>query len=335
VVGDIAFRRLSHDDLASLFSWLSRPHVTRWYAAAPSSFTEVVAKYGPRTQSGSPVEAYVIAVDGKDVGYIQTYSIAAFPEYAAQLDAGPGAAGMDLFIGEEMMLGWGLGTRAIRQFVHQVVFAQPLATACLAGPAEGNEASIRAFAKAGFRPWKTVRNERGETESVMRLERASQDHRLEPIAIDRDLETCIRFRRDMYLASFGTPEGLEEEMGPGDALYVEQLRARAAQLPEGNAHLWEGSRIVGQTELRLLEDEPGVGYVSLFYLVPECRGQGLGRMLQDHALEVFRARGMRAMRLSVSARNAPAIAFYRKLGWVTTGTRPHRHPMEFMEFPLA
>jgi len=173
--GDIAFRRLSADDFASLFSWLLRPHVAKWYASAPSSYTEVVAKYGPRTQAGSAVEAYVIVVDGKDAGYIQTYSIDAFPEYAAQLGAEPGAAGMDLFIGEEMLLGWGLGTRAIRRFVDEVVFAPPLTTTCLAGPAEGNAASIRAFGKAGFQPWKTVKNERGESECVMRLERPAPE----------------------------------------------------------------------------------------------------------------------------------------------------------------
>ena len=40
------------------------------------------------------------------------------------------------------------------------------------------------------------------------------------------------------------------------------------------------------------------------------------------------------MRLSVSTRNAPAIAFYRKLGWVDAGPRPHKLPMELMEFKL-
>lgn len=334
MAGEIAFRRLAADDLALLFSWLTQPHVARWYAAAPSSYAEVVAKYTPRTLPESAVEAYMIGVGGKDVGYIQTYPIDAFPEYRELLGAETGTAGMDLFIGEEMMLGWGLGTRAIRRFVDQVVFAGSRATACLAGPAEGNAASIRAFEKAGFASWKSVRNERGEMECVMRATRAAQRPRLAPIVLERDLQTCIRFHRDMYLASFATPAGLDEEMGEGDALYVEQLRSRIAQLPEGNCHLWAGDRIVGQTEMRLLDEEPGMGYVSLFYLVPECRGQGMGRLLQDHAVQVMRARGMHAVRLSVSSRNAAAIAFYRRLGWVTTGTRAHRHPMEFMELRL-
>ena len=121
-------------------------------------------------------------------------------------------------------------------------------------------------------------------------------------------------------------------MGVDNARYLESLRARIAQVPEGNAHLWQGERIVGQTEMRFVEGDPSVGYVNLFYVVPEFRGRGLGRMLHEHAVAVFRGAGRRTLRLSVSAQNAAAIAFYRKLGWVTVGTRPNREPMEILEF---
>lgn len=331
---DIAFRALSVDDLQSMFLWLLRPHVAKWYATAPTSFAEVVAKYGPRTLPESPVRAYIVVVDGKDAGYIQSYPVALFPEYAKRLGCEAGVAGLDLFIGDELLLGWGLGARAIRRFVDEGVFAQPGVEACIAGPAEGNLASIRAFEKAGFRRWKSAANERGEAECVMRLERTPQRFRIAPMVLPRDLPTCIDFRRDMYLASFGSLDGLDEEMGEGDARYREQLEAKVAQVPEGNTHVWEGDRIVGQTEMRI-DDEPGVGYVSLFYLVPECRGQGLGRVLHEHAVSVFEARGMRAIRLSVSTRNTAAIAFYRKLGWSSMGARPHKLPMELMEYRLG
>jgi RimJ/RimL family protein N-acetyltransferase len=329
----ITFRALSIDDMQSMFLWLLRPHVAKWYSAAPATFAEVVAKYGPRTQPESPVRAYVIAIDGRDAGYVQAYPISLFEEYERRLGAEAGVVGMDLFIGEEMFIGWGLGARAIRRFVDEVVFAQPGVPACVAGPVEGNAVSIRAFEKAGFRRWKAVDNERGERECVMRRERVPARYRLEPIDLGRDLATCVKFRRDMYVASFGSRDGLDEEMGEGDATYLEQLRQRVAQLPEGNVHLWEDDRIVGQTELRL-DEEPGVGYVSLFYLAPEHRGQGVGKLLHDHAASVFRARGMDRMRLSVSTRNAAAIEFYPKLGWVGAGPRPHRLPMEVMEFSL-
>jgi ribosomal protein S18 acetylase RimI-like enzyme len=204
----------------------------------------------------------------------------------------------------------------------------------VAGPLEGNQRSIRAFEKAGFRYWKTVRVDEKEPEHVLRLDRDAPRFRIEPIALERHRATCVAFRRDSFVASFGSSAGIEEEMGPGNSLYVEQLRSRIAQVPEGNAHLWEEGRIVGQTEMRLVEDDPSVGYVNLFYVAPECRGRGVGRLLHEHAASVFRARGMERMRLSVSVQNAAALAFYRKLGWVAVGTRPNREPMEILEFAL-
>ena len=330
---EIAFRSLGIDDMQSMFLWLLRPHVTKWYAAAPGSFAEVVAKYGPRTQRDSPVHAYIIVVDGRDVGYIQSYPVDHFGDYSQKLGVEPGVVGLDLFIGEEMFLGWGLGARAIRHFVDQHVFGPSPAPACIGGPQDGNRAAIRAFERAGFARWKTVENEHGEQECVMRRERVATRFLLSPIDLPRDLATCIAFRRDMYVASFGTEDHLDEEMGEENATYIGQLRERVAQLPEGNMHLWSGDRIVGQTEMRM-DEEPGVGYVSLFYLAPEFRGQGLGRMLHDHAVKVFKARGMKKMRLSVAARNAAAMDFYKRLGWVDAGERAHRLPMRRMEFTL-
>lgn len=329
----IAFRRLGVDDLQQVFLWLLQPHVARGYAAVPSSFMEVVAKYGPRTQPDNVVKAYVFSVDGGDAGYIQAYDLAHFPDYAAQIGGAAGMACVDLFIGEERLTGWGIGSRVLREFVDEVVFGMDGVTACVAGPTEGNRASIRAFEKAGFARWKIVRPAAGETECVMRRERVDA-YRIAPILLDRDAAACIEFRRAAYEASFGSTQGVDEEMGAGNATYLASLRARISQVPEGNAHLWHGDRIIGQTEMRLVEGEPGVGYVNLFYVVPEFRGRGLGRLLHDHASSVFRSLGRDVLRLSVSVRNTAAIAFYRKLGWVVVGTRPHRETMQIMEFRL-
>jgi len=332
-MGEIAFRALGAGDLQQVFLWLGRPHVSKWYAPAPSSFAEVVAKYGPRTEPGNVVRAFVVTLDGADVGYIQTYPIDRFAQYAAQLGCGAGVAGVDLFIADSWRMNHGLGSAVVRRFVDEVVFAQDGVETCIAGPSEGNAASIRAFEKAGFTRWKQVRTEASAPECVLRKARIAPAFRLAPIDLARHAADCIAFRRDAYLASFGTPHGLEEEMGADNARYLESLRARIAQVPEGNAHLWNGERIVGQTEMRFVEGDDQVGYVNLFYLLPEFRGRGLGRMLHEHAVAVFAGLGRRTLRLSVSTHNAAAIAFYRKLGWVPVGTRPNREPMEIMEFP--
>jgi aminoglycoside 6'-N-acetyltransferase len=173
--GEIAFRRLAAEDLAELFAWLSKPHVRKWYAPAPSSYAEVVARYGPRTEPGNAVRADVVLVDGAAVGYAQTYAVGAFPEYAAALECGAGVAAMDLFIGEEARIGRGLGPRVIRRYVEEVVFADPSVRACVAGPDPGHAASIRAFEKAGFRRWKVVHPPHAPSECTLRLDRAGAD----------------------------------------------------------------------------------------------------------------------------------------------------------------
>jgi ribosomal protein S18 acetylase RimI-like enzyme len=204
--------------------------------------------------------------------------------------------------------------------------------ACIAGPAEGNLESVRAFEKAGFRRWKIVRDGEKPAECVMMRER-DPDVRIAPIDLERDAATCIAFRRDSFEASFGTREGCDAEMGADGALYLVKLRERIAKVPEGNAHVWHGDRIVGQTEMRFAED-PTVGYVNLFYLVPEWRHRGVGRVLHDHAVKAFSGLGMRAMRLSVSRTNEQAIAFYRRLGWRRVGMRPNKETMDILEFLL-
>ena len=329
----IEFRRLAIEDLQQVFLWLTRPHVAKGYAPAPTSFAEVVAKYGPRAASGNVVRAFIVAVDGSDAAYIQTYDVASFPDYAGLVESGPGTACVDLFLGDAWRMYHGLGARVIDRFVREIVFADAGVSACIAGPSEGNAPSIRAFEKAGFRRWKTVRAGEGEPECVMRRDRDIAGLRIAPIDIARDAQACIAFRRDSYFESFGTREGMDAEMGADGAFYLEKLSARMAEVPEGNCHLWHDGRIIGQTEMRNSED-PRIGYVNLFYLVPEWRHRGLGRVLHDHAMAVFSARGKRGLRLSVSRTNAAAIAFYRRLGWRRVGQRPNKETMDILELAL-
>ena len=332
----IAFRPLAEADFALLYTWLGRPHVKRWYAPEPRSYMELVARYRPRTEEQSPVRAFIIQVDDADAGYIQKYPLAPFPDYRRKLslEGEPGVMCMDLFIGDEWRTGHGLGSFVIRRFFVDVVLADPGVTACIAGPHEGNAQSIQAFERAGFRRWKAVENDDGERECVLRRDRDTGAYRIATIDL-ADAGTCVRMHREMYAASFGTEEGLEEEMGEGNALYLAQLREKLARWPEGNVHLWRDGRIVGQLEMRPVEDEPGVGYLSLIHVLAEYRGHGLGKRLHRHAMQACHDRGMRLMRLSVSQRNAAALRFYKRLGWAPAGTRPNRLPMTIMEIPVS
>jgi ribosomal protein S18 acetylase RimI-like enzyme len=55
-------------------------------------------------------------------------------------------------------------------------------------------------------------------------------------------------------------------------------------------------------------------------IVPALRGQGIGSRLLAATLQLARAGGIRRAELNVRSDNAPAIALYRRFGFVTEGT---------------
>ena len=90
---------------------------------------------------------------------------------------------------------------------------------------------------------------------------------------------------------------------------------------------------IGAAWFRLYdEDQPGYGFVDA--QVPEIsigvdaawRGQGVGRALLVARVAGARAEGHAALSLSVDARNAPALALYRSMGFVDTGEGKAENP---------
>jgi len=153
--GELTFRRLADGDLPRMHGWLSAPHVARWWGPPPTP-EQVAAKYAPRLDGGEPTDCYLALLDGRPVGFLQTYLLRDYPEYASVVAAGDGAAGLDLFVGEPDLIGRGLGPRLIRAFLDGVVFARPEVDRCVIGLAVSNAAAIRAYEKAGFARWRTV-----------------------------------------------------------------------------------------------------------------------------------------------------------------------------------
>ena len=105
-----------------------------------------------------------------------------------------------------------------------------------------------------------------------------------PIDLSRHGELAIEFRRDSYVCSFGDDQIFVEENGADGSGYLEWLRLRLAQFPEGHVHAWRGDEIVGQIEMMI---GSRAGYINLFYLRPDARGFGLGDELHDYAVAVL------------------------------------------------
>ena len=125
-----------------------------WYEDDGSEPTvEVVRRnYGPAPDE--PERRFIIALDDRPIGYIQTYLLEDYPAYRDVLEEE--GAGIDLFIGEPDVIGQGVGARAIQQFVDDVVFADPSVNVCVVDPETTNAAAIRAYEKAGFERLRTI-----------------------------------------------------------------------------------------------------------------------------------------------------------------------------------
>lgn len=169
----VGFRPLRESDLTLVHEWLGRNHVRRWWGD-PGDLEQTVAHYGPSLDGRDPTDLYAILVGGREAGMIQTYLVADYPDYAALVGVGEGVAGLDLFLGEEELLGRGLGTEVIRAFVAEFVFTREATRACVADPDTENVASLRAFEKAGFaRVSEFVDPEDGRLHALVRRDRVA------------------------------------------------------------------------------------------------------------------------------------------------------------------
>lgn len=168
----IAFRPLREKDIARVYRWRCLPHVLEWWHG--DTYEAIEAKLTRRIRGEAPVACFLILYSGAPIGYIQTFRLRDFPEYASRVgESGEEAAGVDLFIGEEGYLHRGLGALILRAFLREIVFADPTVASCLIDPEPDNTIAIRAYAKAGFRYLKTIEGEQPEERAyLMRLARA-------------------------------------------------------------------------------------------------------------------------------------------------------------------
>jgi GNAT superfamily N-acetyltransferase len=144
------------------------------------------------------------------------------------------------------------------------------------------------------------------------------------IDLAKHADLCVKFRIDSYVCGAGSAEMFYQQ-NTSEQGYVDWLRNRMRELPGSCVHLWRGTEIVGQLELGLTRAGPDIGYVNLYYLIPEVRGSGLSERLDEYVRSFYADLRIKRAKLHVGLANSRAIRFYEKHGWKNLGPDP-RHP---------
>lgn len=160
-MNNITFRPLIADDIPQLHAWLNNPRVAEWYGLGVENISfpkleQVEANYLPRVRGEKPTFCYIMLLDGHAFGYVQTYRMGSYPDYADVISAGHDAWGIDIFIGEDEYRDRGLGTAALRLFLEREVFGHRGAPTAIIAPNPKNARAVRSYEKAGFTHLRTV-----------------------------------------------------------------------------------------------------------------------------------------------------------------------------------
>ena len=101
------------------------------------------------------------------------------------------------------------------------------------------------------------------------------------------------------------------------------VEARAARWSlEGDFVAEDDGEIVGSIHVHA--SGHGFGEIGMM-VAQDRRGRGVGTALMEAAIAWSREQGLHKLILSVFAHNEPAIALYRKLGFVEEGRRPRQY----------
>ncbi|MGA3218589.1 MAG: GNAT family N-acetyltransferase [Acidimicrobiales bacterium] len=152
----VGFRRLERDDFPSLSWWFSRPHVKAWWSEE-ADLASIEGRYGPAVDGTDPTEVFVVEVDGQPAGMAQRYRLEDNANWEASLEPSgrhEHAVGIDYLIGDDKLVGIGLGPVVIERFVAATWEHYPGVREVVVAVQQGNRPSWRALEKAGFeRTW--------------------------------------------------------------------------------------------------------------------------------------------------------------------------------------
>ena len=113
---------------------------------------------------------------------------------------------------------------------------------------------------------------------------------------------------------------------------VDRYRDAMRRDADGREFLWilEDDARAGLAIVRTLPDFPDatrtVATIAEFYVLPGARRRGVGTAAVEALLAEHRRRGTDEVEAGILAGNAPALAFWARLGFVTRSVHTSRRP---------
>lgn len=160
------FHLLSRQHFPLFVHWLEQPHIARWWHE-PATLEHVETKYGPSVDGTEKTTIYIVELNQKPLGMVQTYLLQDYPEHADSAGM-VNAVGVDLFIGEPEYIGKGYGSQMLKEFIDKIIRVKySNIEGVIADPSVGNPASIRMFEKAGFVKGKIVEDKEGQEQLMI------------------------------------------------------------------------------------------------------------------------------------------------------------------------
>lgn len=144
---------MTRADLPLLAGWLAEPHVALWWDNPVEGLKSIEGHI-----DSISVEPFIVELNGKPIGYIQSYDPHLEDGHPYQ-DQPTGTLGIDQFIGPPELIGKGHGPRMIEAFV-ELLFDEG-AIRVVIDPDPANAAAIRAYEKAGFERFDNRHSEYG------------------------------------------------------------------------------------------------------------------------------------------------------------------------------
>jgi aminoglycoside 6'-N-acetyltransferase len=146
VTAPYVFRPMTADDMPLIRRWLGESHVAEWWHD-PDTLEFVSGDLDHHD-----LAQFIVSLGGRPFAYLQCYQISDWHDGFGTQPAG--TRGLDQFIGEADMLGYGHGSAFINSFI-EMLFARGVPRIVI-DPRPDNPRAIRAYEKAGFVPQREI-----------------------------------------------------------------------------------------------------------------------------------------------------------------------------------